>query len=93
MWNDLPRSLWNENLWRWRDAFAIVSLDGVRPFFPGTAIALRDPQSFQDALRATIQNYREAYVLTGHQLGSPDRAFRRVQSATAMVRWERLGRW
>ena len=72
MCNDLVGSLWNESLWLWRDAIAIISLDGVRPFFQAMAITIRDPQSFQDALRATIQGHHEAYVLTGHQLGSPD---------------------
>jgi len=71
MCSDLFESLWGEHPWIWRDAFAILSLDGVRPFFEDMAIALRDPQAFQDALRATIRSYREAYTLTG-QPYAPD---------------------
>src|SRR5277367_768968 len=71
MCTDLPSSLWSENLWLWRDAFAILSLDAMRPLFPDMAITLRDPQSFQNALRATIQSNRDAYVLTG-QSDAPD---------------------
>jgi hypothetical protein len=72
MCKDSLGSLWGEHLWQWRDVFALVSLDGVRPFFPDMAITLRDPQPFQGAVRATIQSYREAYVLTEYQPGSPD---------------------
>jgi hypothetical protein len=81
MCDDLPGSLWSEHLPLWRDVFAIISLDGVCPFFPDMAITLRNPQSFQDDLRDTIRSYRDAYLLSGR----PDAPDPRHPLTRAMV--------